>query len=64
MEKSASITASHRARARSGWKESYYHYDMVLRPWFWLLGNKADCRIFLDKNVKDIIQEVFTKDGF
>ncbi len=47
-----------------GMKESYYHYDMVLRPWFWLLGNKADCRIFLEKNVKDIIQEVFTKDGF
>ncbi len=47
-----------------GVKESYYHYDMVLRPWFWLLGTKADCRIFLDKNVLDIIKEVFTKDGF
>src|ERR1700681_413266 len=47
-----------------GVKESFHHYDMVLRPWFWLLGNKADCRIFLDKNVKDIIQDVLTKDGF
>jgi type VI secretion system secreted protein VgrG len=41
-----------------------YLYRVVLRPWLWLLGHKADCRIFLDKNVKDIIREVFTKAGF
>lgn len=45
-------------------QDDYYKYHMVLRPWFYLLGYKADCRIFLDKNVKDIIQEVFTKAGF
>lgn len=44
--------------------EDYYHYRLTLRPWFHLLDYKADCRIFLDKNVKDIIQEVFTKAGF
>ncbi len=42
----------------------YYHYRLVLRPWFALLGHKADCRNFLNKNVKDIIKEVFTKAGF
>jgi type VI secretion system secreted protein VgrG len=47
-----------------GTKENFYHYTMVLRPWFWLLGHKADCRIFLDKSVKDIIKEVFDKAGF
>jgi type VI secretion system secreted protein VgrG len=52
---------------RAQWVEKiddFYHYRLVLRPWFYLLGYKADCRIFLDKNVKDIIQEVFTKGGF
>jgi type VI secretion system secreted protein VgrG len=52
---------------RAQWAEKiddFYHYRLVLRPWFHLLGYKADCRIFLDKNVKDIIQEVFTKGGF
>jgi type VI secretion system secreted protein VgrG len=45
-------------------QDDYFKYHLVLRPWFYLLGYKADCRIFLDKNVKDIIQEVFTKAGF
>jgi len=47
-----------------GWRYELCCYRMVLRPWLWLLGHKADCRIFLDKNVKDIIQEVFSKAGF
>src|SRR5437870_8013243 len=37
--------------------EDYYHYKLVLRPWFWLLGYRADCRIFLDSDVKDIIKQ-------
>jgi type VI secretion system secreted protein VgrG len=45
-------------------QDDFFLYQLVLRPWFWLLGYKADCRIFLDKNVKDIIREVFTKGGF
>lgn len=44
--------------------EEFYHYRLVLRPWLWMLGQKADCRIFLDKDVKDIIKEAFTKAGF
>ncbi len=47
-----------------GWHREYPRYHIVLRPWLWLLGHKADCRIFLDKTVKDIIQEVFSKAGF
>jgi type VI secretion system secreted protein VgrG len=47
-----------------GKRDDLYIYRVVLRPWLWLLGNKADCRIFLDKTVLDIIQEVFTKAGF
>ncbi len=44
--------------------DNFFHYRLVLRPWFALLGYRADCRIFLDKNVKDIIKEVITKAGF
>ena len=33
---------------------------VVLAAW----PHRADCRIFLDKNVKDIIKEVFTDAGF
>jgi type VI secretion system secreted protein VgrG len=47
-----------------GWHREYCRYHIVLRPWLWLLAHKADCRIFLDKTVKDIIQEVFNKAGF
>ncbi|MCC8936307.1 Actin cross-linking toxin VgrG1 [Bradyrhizobium ivorense] len=47
-----------------GKTDDFFHYRLVLRPWFYLLGYKADCRIFLDKKVKDIIEEVFTKGGF
>jgi type VI secretion system secreted protein VgrG len=52
---------------RAQWVEKiddFFHYRLTLRPWFYLLGYKADCRIFLDKKVKDIIEEVFTKAGF
>jgi type VI secretion system secreted protein VgrG len=41
-----------------------FHYRLVMRPWLALLGYKADCRIFLDKDVKEIIQDVFNKAGF
>ena len=47
-----------------GRDHEYFAYRLVLRPWFWLLAHRADCRIFLDKDVKEIIQDVFTKAGF
>ena len=47
-----------------GKRDDNYLYRVILRPWLWLLGHKADCRIFLDKNVEDIIKEVFNKAGF
>jgi type VI secretion system secreted protein VgrG len=47
-----------------GENEKYYAYRLVLRPWFWLLAHRADCRIFLDKKVTEIIEDVFTKAGY
>lgn len=47
-----------------GKTEEFYQYRVVLRPWVWLLGQRADCRIFLEMDVTAIIKEVFTKAGF
>jgi type VI secretion system secreted protein VgrG len=44
--------------------QSYYHYRLVLSPWFELLDYKADCRCYLDKSVIDILKDVFGKAGF
>jgi type VI secretion system secreted protein VgrG len=52
------------ATRRTGSKANLYHYHLTLRPWLWLLGRRADCRIFLEKDVKQILSEVFEKAGF
>ena len=49
------------ATRRTGKTGELFHYHLTLRPWLWLLGRKADCRIFLKKDVKEIISEVFKK---
>ncbi|HET7542090.1 MAG TPA: type VI secretion system tip protein TssI/VgrG [Polyangiaceae bacterium] len=35
------------------------HYQLTLRPWLWQLTLSADCRIFQDKTVLEILTEVF-----
>ncbi|GJD47758.1 Actin cross-linking toxin VgrG1 [Methylobacterium crusticola] len=47
-----------------GVQQNLYAYRLVLRPWLWLLGRRADCRIFKEKNVIKIIKEVFDTAGF
>jgi len=47
-----------------GAQQVYSQYRVVLRPWFWLLNHSANCRIFLDKDVKEIIEKVFTDLSF
>jgi type VI secretion system secreted protein VgrG len=42
----------------------YLGYRLVLRPWLWLLSRVADCRIFDEKNIPDIIKAIFGKHGF
>lgn len=39
-------------------------YEAVLRPWLWFLTRTADCRIFQETTVPDIIKEVFREHGF
>lgn len=48
----------------SGVRQAANAYQLVLRPWLWLLRRTATCRIFKDKNVFDIIEEVFQDGGF
>jgi type VI secretion system secreted protein VgrG len=37
----------------------YARYYAVVKPWLWFLTRTSDCRIFQDKNVKQIIEDVF-----
>jgi type VI secretion system secreted protein VgrG len=37
----------------------YFQYQATLRPWLWLLTRTADCRIFQDQSVPEIVKAVF-----
>jgi len=49
---------------QGGTDESFtlYHAEMV--PWLWFLTRTADCRIFQNMSIPDIIKKVFTDLGF
>ena len=47
-----------------GPQEKYHGYEIVLRPWFWLMTKTANCRIFHEKTVLEIIQLVFDDHDF
>ncbi len=48
----------------TGTHGEYVTYRAILRPWFWFLTRKSDCRIFQEKTVPDIIKDVFRDNGF
>ena len=48
----------------AGTREDLYLYQLVLRPWFWLLTRTSDCRIFPNMTPIDIIKKVFSDRGF
>jgi type VI secretion system secreted protein VgrG len=45
--------------AQSGTFGRYHRYSAVVRPWLWFLTRTADCRIFQDMTVPDIVKAVF-----
>lgn len=47
-----------------GMYDRYYTYQLVLRPWFWLLTRTTDCRIFHEKSWLDVIKQVLGEYGF
>jgi type VI secretion system secreted protein VgrG len=45
------------------WVQNYSTYRAIVRPWFWLLTRTADCRIFQEKTVPQIFEEVVKQYG-
>jgi type VI secretion system secreted protein VgrG len=39
-------------------------YKVIVVPWLWLLSRTADCRIFQEKTVPEIIKQIFRDRGF
>lgn len=44
-----------------GSHQSFYRYQIVARPWLWLLTRTTDCRIFQNEKIEDIIKKIFEK---
>ncbi len=47
-----------------GERDGMFSYQLVLRPWLWLLTQTNDCRIFQNMSVIEIIRDVFDRLGF
>ena len=45
--------------AQSGVYGRYHRYRAMVRPWLWFLTRTADCRIFQELSVPDIVKTVF-----
>jgi type VI secretion system secreted protein VgrG len=43
------------------WGREYRVYHAEIVPWFWLSSRTADCRIFQNKSVRDILQTVLAE---
>ena len=50
--------------SQAGSHGNLFVYRATLRPWFWFLTRTADCRIFQNMIVPDIIKDVFREHGF
>lgn len=45
-----------------GKEQDLHQYRFTLRPWLWLLSQRADCRIFKNKTAIEIIKQIFAKE--
>ena len=50
--------------AQSGSDVRFTRYQMQVVPWTWMLTRYADCKIFHNKKVGDIMEQVFKDRGF
>src|SRR5919198_2545377 len=50
--------------AQSGSDRRFTHYQAEMVPWLWFLTRTADCRIFQNMTVPDIITKIFKDLGF
>ncbi|MEW6518168.1 MAG: type VI secretion system Vgr family protein [Thermodesulfobacteriota bacterium] len=53
-----------RGGGEAGTDTRFSSYNATMVPWFWLLTRTADSRIFQNKNVPDIIEQIFADQGF
>ena len=44
--------------------DRFSHYRATLSPWLWFLTRTADCRIFQEMTIPDILKQVFRDHGF
>jgi type VI secretion system secreted protein VgrG len=49
--------------AQSGSDSRFTRYQMQMVPWTWLLTRYADCKIFHNKTVQEILEQVFKDRG-
>jgi type VI secretion system secreted protein VgrG len=42
----------------------YARYRATLRPWFWLMTQRRNCRIFQNQTVPDVVKAMFREHGF
>jgi type VI secretion system secreted protein VgrG len=45
-------------------EERFTHYEAEVVPWLWFLTRTADCRIFQNKSIPDIVDQIFKDFGF
>jgi type VI secretion system secreted protein VgrG len=50
--------------AQQATEEQFTSYSAEMVPWLWFLTRNADCRIFQNKTIPDIITQVFSDLGF
>lgn len=50
--------------SQTGSETGVIHYRAEMVPWLWFLTRTADCRIFQNKTVPDIIEQIFKDLGF
>ncbi len=50
--------------AQTDRKTGIIHYRAEMVSWLWFLTRTSDCRIFQEKTIPDIIEQIFTELGF
>lgn len=52
-----------RRLSTTGKDNDFYYFNLEIVPWFWLLSQKTDCRIFQELTVPEIIEELLSESG-
>lgn len=58
------IVAQFKRLGRQDSAPGYYQYELIIRPWLWLASNTSDYKIYQEKSVVDILEELFSRYPF